>query len=190
MAQGVDPRIKLAQAVSEKSPEQQKGLKSMFDVLNQWHAGSGEKKEYKKMLTFQELTGIEYHPEKENQNRFVTETGENVDLFAYFGFSTGQVEEHKAEKAEDETKKAEEMELFQLFSDREETEDQAVVDEKDIEPYVQNKVSAEEKAKENDDAMDSFLGLFGAKPGFGGLVSHNSKPKKAAKGGMKSLFHF
>lgn len=52
MAQGVDPRIKLAQAAAEKSPEQIKGLKSMFDVLNQWHAGSGEKQEYKGMATF------------------------------------------------------------------------------------------------------------------------------------------
>lgn len=59
MAQGVDPRIKLAQAAAEKSSEQIKGLKSMFDVLNQWHAESGEKQEYKGMVTFYELTGID-----------------------------------------------------------------------------------------------------------------------------------
>ncbi len=85
MAQGVDPRIKLAQAVAEKSPEQMKGLKSMFDVLNQWHAGGDGKEEHRKMLTFLELTGIDLGLEREKQGNLYTESGESVDLFALFG---------------------------------------------------------------------------------------------------------
>lgn len=188
MAQGVDPRIKLAQAVSEKSPEQQKGLKSMFDVLNQWHAGSGEKKEYKKMLTFQELTGIEYHPEKESMNGFVTEAGEKVDLFAYFGFGTNQEEGEKTEKADEETIK-EEMALFQLVTDREETENLSETEDVDSAESIQNEEQTEETSEKDDDVMDSFLGLFGGQSGLGGLVNRSNKPKKAASNGLKSLFH-
>lgn len=195
MAQGVDPRIKLAQAVSEKSPEQKKGLKSMFDVLNQWHTGSGEKKEYKKMLTFQELTGIEYHPEKESGHPFVTETGEEVDLFAFFGFGVDHEAEEKAAKEEGEdqieetaeTEKTEEQELFQLFIDSEKTGSPAEVREDDS--VLSLRDADEENEEGSDDAMDSFLGLFGGQSGFGGLVNRSSKPKKV-KTGMKSLFHF
>lgn len=128
MAQGVDPRIRLAQAASEKSPEQMKGLKSMFDVLNQWHAGSGEKQEYKKMLTFQELTGIKYCPESQNGRLLTTETGKKVDLFEYFGFGAGQEQEEKdmepeknsVEKSEDKPAQEEQagVSLFDLFAEQ------------------------------------------------------------------------
>lgn len=84
MAQGVDPRIKLAQAASEKSPEQVMGVKGMFDVLNQWHAGNGEKTEYRKMLTFRELTGMECVREEAGGRLPMAKGG--ADLLKYFGF--------------------------------------------------------------------------------------------------------
>lgn len=98
MAQGVDPRIKLAQAAAEKSPEQIKGLKSMFDVLNQWHAGSGEKQEYKGMATFYELTGIDLKKKAGQEGSLITDTGERVDFFAMFGMG---VPKKEAENVED-----------------------------------------------------------------------------------------
>lgn len=58
MAQGVDARIKLAQAVAEKSETQERGLKGMFDVLNASNNKKGSDREYEPMLTFYELTGI------------------------------------------------------------------------------------------------------------------------------------
>lgn len=81
MAQGVDPKIKLAQAVTEKTPEQMKGLKSMFDVLNQWHNGTGEKKEFIGMKNFEELTGIKIEDKVSKSGGLLTDTGETIDLF-------------------------------------------------------------------------------------------------------------
>lgn len=95
MAQGVDPRIKLAQAAAEKSPEQIKGLKSMFDVLNQWHAGSGEKQEYKGMATFYELTGIDLKKKAGQEGGLITDTGESVDFFGMFGIGVPEKEKGK-----------------------------------------------------------------------------------------------
>lgn len=126
MAQGVDPRIKLAQAASEKSPEQVMGVKSMFDVLNQWHAGSGEKKEYRKMLTYRELTGEECISEEENDKVPTADGG--VDLFQYFGFGvmSGEEEPGKVEVKKEEAKKEKVKEekpdefLFGLFGGQEE----------------------------------------------------------------------
>jgi len=59
MAQGVDARIKLAQAVADQSGNQEKGLKSMFDVLNKNNYGTGVAKEYVTMPNFYELTGLQ-----------------------------------------------------------------------------------------------------------------------------------
>lgn len=97
MAQGVDPRIKLAQAASEKSPEQVMGVKGMFDVLNQWHAGNGEKTEYRKMLTFRELTGMECARE-EAGGRFPMAKG-GTDLLRYFGFGVSRGDGNEAMEA-------------------------------------------------------------------------------------------
>lgn len=172
MAQGVDPRIKLAQAVSEKSPEQMKGLKSMFDVLNQWHTGSEEKKEYKKMLTFYELTGIEYHPESQNGTQLWAENGEKVDLYEFFGFGVSQEqEEQEVEQKQEEIDIAEEVcateEYFTLWD-----------------------TPNEEKKPVEEKPMDaSLFDLFGSQTEIAGLFRNKSTPsKKAVSGKMKALF--
>lgn len=59
MAQGVDARIKLAQAVAEKSETQERGLKGMFDILNVANNQKNRDRDYKPMLTFYEVTGLD-----------------------------------------------------------------------------------------------------------------------------------
>ena len=177
MAQGVDPRIKLAQAASEKSPEQMKGLKSMFDVLNQWHAGSGEKQEYKKMLTFRELTGIEYRPESQDANLIATETGERVDLFEYFGFGV--------------SKEREEKKVERQKSNTNGPEDNAVADlSLWDEPKAEDKPNADaDKPAQEEQTGGSLFYLFGEQSEITSLFRQKSAPKKkAAAGGMKALF--
>ena len=119
MAQGVDPRIKLAQAAAEKSPEQIKGLKSMFDVLNKWHAGSGEKQEYKAMATFYELTGVDLKKEQKRSGGLITETGENVDFFGMFGIGVAEA----AKKEETAPAKVIEMKETEAGADLEEEQE-------------------------------------------------------------------
>lgn len=109
MAQGVDPRIKLAQAVTEKTPEQMKGLKSMFDVLNQWHSTTGEKQEHNKMKTFQELTGIDIATRVSRSGGLLSDTGESIDLFELFGFTTGVGKEINEPKEEMKTRQEKEI---------------------------------------------------------------------------------
>lgn len=175
MAQGVDPRIKLAQAVSEKSPEQLKGLKSMFDVLNQWHAGSGEKQEYKKMLTFYELTGVEYYPESQSGSELVTETGEKVDLFEYFGFGISQEQEERdiepgGNTAKEPDGRLKETSLWALETDAEQNLPQ-------------------EESVQDEQEGGSLFDLFGSQTEMVSLFRSPSTPKKkASSGGMKALF--
>lgn len=87
MARGVDPRIKLAQAVSEKSETQERGLKGMFDVLNKNNnSGKDTKQDYIPMATFYELTGIqEYDSKKGIPGVVSTGLGENFNLFSMLG---------------------------------------------------------------------------------------------------------
>lgn len=84
MARGVDPRIKLAQAVSEKSETQERGLKGMFDVLNKTNnAGKDNKQIYEPMPTFYELTGIpEYDSKGKMPGMVSTGLGESFNLFS------------------------------------------------------------------------------------------------------------
>ncbi len=161
MAQGVDPRIRLAQAASEKSPEQVMGVKSMFDVLNQWHAGSGERTECRKMLTFRELTGEEYAPE-ENSGRIPMAEG-GVDLFKYFGFGISSGSDEDVGEAEqtdgcgaEETERNQEQECL---------EEQEVAEE------------------------ESLFGLFGGQEEITGLFRKGNAPRKSRASGMKALFN-
>lgn len=110
MAQGVDPKIKLAQAVTEKSPEQMKGLKSMFDVLNQWHNGKEEKQEFTKMKIFEELTGIKISERVSRSGGFLTDAGESIDLFALLKFDNQKRDKEEKELSEKETLEKEERE--------------------------------------------------------------------------------
>lgn len=160
MAQGVDPRIKLAQAAAEKSPEQIKGLKNMFDVLNQWHAGSGEKKEYKKMLTFYELTGIDLKNELENSGGLITETGENVDFFGIFGIGA--------------PKKIEEPEKVP------EIKEEGGTGEKEGEPEKRGKIVQD---------TSSLFGFYTDMEFLDHFQKENKKPKRQPKG-MKQLINF
>lgn len=90
MARGVDPRIRLAQAVSEKSETQERGLKGMFDVLNKNNnSGKDMKQNYIPMATFYELTGIqEYDSKKGIPGVVSTGLGENFNLFSMLGKKT------------------------------------------------------------------------------------------------------
>lgn len=84
MARGVDPRIKLAQAVCEKSETQERGLKGMFDVLNKTNnMGKGATQKYEQMLTFYELTGLqEYDLKGSAPGTVSTGPGESFNLFS------------------------------------------------------------------------------------------------------------
>ncbi len=174
MAQGVDPRIKLAQAASEKSPEQMRGLKSMFDVLNQWHAGSGEKKEYKKMLTFDELTGMEYQPESSGTQLWA-ENGEKVDLYGLFGFGVNRKQEKQ------EVKKQAEKEVIDIT---EESESTSINLSFWAEPEKKELVEKEEET-------ESLFDLFGSQKEVLGLFQKKSTSisrKESGTGKMKTLF--
>lgn len=163
MAQGVDPRIKLAQAAAEKSPEQIKGLKSMFDVLNKWHAGSGEKQEYKAMATFYELTGVDLKKELGKSGGLITETGENVDFFGMFGIGIA------------ETAKKEEPGPAKII-DMKETEETAVLEEE------------QESGREDVQDTDSLFGFF-ADMELGSFRKTDRKQKRQQKG-MKQVINF
>lgn len=168
MAQGVDPRIKLAQAAAEKSPEQIKGLKSMFDVLNQWHAGSKEKAEHRQMMTFFELTGIDLKLERSRQGSFYTESGETVDLFALFG---APGEEDTPVEAE-ESKESAGIPDILLSMNAEGVK----------EP------EREERMPEAAGAEMSFFGFFGAAGELSGLFRNQGTTRRQAKSGsMKKL---
>lgn len=178
MAQGVDPRIKLAQAASEKSPDQMKGLKSMFDVLNQWHAGSGEKKEYRKMLTFYELTGTDYQPESQNGTQLWAEDGEKVDLYGLFGF--GVTKEQEKTEMEDKIK----VEKDNENSDIQEDTGEAGMYLSLWAVHDEEKKPIEEEAESN-----SLFDLFGSQNEIAGLFQQKkSSKKKVASGKMQTLF--
>lgn len=101
MARGVDPRIKLAQAVSEKSETQERGLKGMFDVLNKTNnAGKDTQQTYEPMLTFYELTGIKEYDSKSGVPGMVsTGLGENFNLFTMLGRKKAGTEAKTERKA-------------------------------------------------------------------------------------------
>lgn len=164
MAQGVDPRIRLAQAAAEKSPEQVKGLKSMFDVLNQWHTGNGEKKEYKKMPTFNELTGIDLKKELEKSGLFITDSGESVDFFGMFGIGV-------SEEVAQEPETVAELRVI-----------------KETEIPAEDEKEADDK-EEPVQGAGSLFGLFGEMD----ISSHFHKPKSKTNksfNGMKQVINF
>lgn len=59
MARGIDPRITLAQSVSEQSESKKRGLQQMMDVINTRNNLGKEGKKYDGALIFSELTGLE-----------------------------------------------------------------------------------------------------------------------------------
>lgn len=159
MAQGVDPRIKLAQAVSEKSPEQVMGVKGMFDVLNQWHAGNGERTEYRKMLTFRELTGTECAREETSGRLPMAEGG--ADLLKYFGFGVSSGDGNEAIG----------------------TGHDAGNSKEDAEDKAEECLMAEEQAEE-----DSLFGLFGCQEEIPELFRKGGVVRKGRASKMKTLF--
>lgn len=179
MAQSVDPRIKLAQAVAEKSPEQMKGLKSMFDVLNQWHAGGEEKEEHRKMLTFLELTGIDLGLAHMKQGSFYTESGESVDLFALFGAAKEKEEpqltftelpENKDGATKPEPEQYQETE--NVFGTEEDTKSSGQEEETRHE---------EESLQEAAGAEMSFFGFFGGEASVSALFQKKRGSKRSQK---------
>lgn len=170
MAQGVDPRIKLAQAAAEKSPDQIKGLKSMFDVLNQWHSGSGVKKEEKGMPTFYELTGIDLKKELGRSGLLVTDSGESVDFFGMFGMGSEEKKEAAPKSAVEPEKGREEA---------------AVAVAVTIEEVEQDDTDRKETLQD----AGSFFCLFGDTDISGHFRKAGSRPKKQPKG-MKQVINF
>lgn len=159
MAQGVDPRIMLAQAASEKSPEQVMGVKGMFDVLNQWHAGGGERMECREMLTFRELTGMEYTPEESGGRLPIAEGG--ADLLKYFGFGVPEEDAKDVSEAEQAA----------------EYEQESVADKEE------ESLEEEEKTAEG-----TLFGLFGGQEEITGLFRKGGTVRKSRATGMKTLF--
>lgn len=167
MAQGVDPKIKLAQAVTEKTPEQMKGLKSMFDVLNQWHSATGERQEHKQMKTFEELTGIDITTRVSRSGGVLSDTGESIDLFDLFGLKTNSENQIKEENVESEMPQEEE-----------------IVEEETMEEDLQEEQA--ENAGTNSNALfTSFLLDAGS---ISEIFSKNGKKKKKSGKGMPTLF--
>lgn len=174
MAQGVDPKIKLAQAVTEKTPEQMKGLKSMFDVLNQWHSATGERQEHRKMLTFEELTGIDIATRVSRSGGLLSDTGETIDLFDLFGLKTSNGS--------------------QIIENREETQMQQE------ERFAQEEDADEEAAKKEDiqeeqtmdtatDSNSLFSTFLWDTSSISGILGKDEKKKKKTGKGMPTLFN-
>lgn len=166
MAQGVDPKIKLAQAVTEKTPEQMKGLKGMFDALNQWHSTTGERQEHKQMKTFEELTGIDITTRVSRSGGLLSDTGESIDLFDLFGLKTN---------SEDRIKEEEEFEMPQ---------EEKAVEEETMEEDLQVK-QAEDAGINSNALFTTFLLDTGS---IGEIFSKSEKKKKKAGKGMPTLF--
>ena len=128
------------------------------------------------MLTFRELTGMEYRPESQDANLIATETGERVDLFEYFGFGVGrQQEEKKVEREKNST---------------EGPEDNVVAD---LSLWGESKAEAEpreeDKPTQEEQTGSSLFNLFGEQSEMTSLFRKKNAPKKkAAAGGMKALF--
>lgn len=182
MAQGVDPRVKLAQAAAEKSPEQIKGLKSMFDVLNQWHLGSGEKKEYKKMLTFFELTGIDLKKDAGSDSRLVTDTGEAVDFFGLFGIGVAKEQEKQMTLQEEKEKKFEEEIMHKDIEEMKKEMPQTIQNELDESLTEQKQSSTAEETK------CSLFGFF--TEGEFPTVIHQTSEKPKKNRGMRRVINF
>lgn len=90
MAQGVDTRVRLAQALSDMDNETGKELQAMFDVVN--NAAGEDTGDYVPMLLLRDLIG-----EDEALERTVEELSEIGDVFAFFE------EIEKMEKVADES---------------------------------------------------------------------------------------
>lgn len=70
MAQGVDVKLKLAQAMSDMDSINGNGLQDMFDVLNQDNTDMSAYSDYVPMKTFAELMGDDYVVSKDTENVF------------------------------------------------------------------------------------------------------------------------
>ncbi len=167
MAQGVDPKIRLAQAVTEKTPEQMKGLKSMFDVLNQWHSAGGERQEHKQMRTFEELTGIDITTRVSRSGGLLSDTGESIDLFDLFGLKMSSENRIKEEKEESEMPQEEKM-----------------VEEKAMAEDLQ-KEQVTDAGTDSNALFTSFLWDTGS---MSEIFGSSGKKKKKAGKGMPTLF--
>lgn len=174
MAQGVDPKIKLAQAVTEKTPEQMKGLKSMFDVLNQWHSAAGERQEYKKMRTFEELTGIDITTKVSRSGGLLSDTGESIDLFDLFGLKACNGNQIKEKK--EEIQMPQEEKFVQEEDAGQETAKEESLQEEDITGA----------GLDSNTLFTSFLWDSGS---ISGILGKSEKKKKKTGKGMPTLFN-
>lgn len=174
MAQGVDPKIKLAQAVTEKTPEQMKGLKSMFDVLNQWHSATGERQEHKKMKTFEELTGIDITTRVSRSGGLLSDTGESIDLFDLFGLNA--VSGNRIKEKKEEPKMPQE----EMAVQKEDADERAAKEE----------VLKKEQASDvGTDSNALFASFFLDTSSISGILGKEGKKKKKNGKKMPSLFN-
>lgn len=121
MAQGVDARIKLAQAVAEKSETQERGLKGMFDVLNASNNKKGSGREYEPMLTFYELTGINCNDEYEFfVADYVTSNQNGQDIMDWLYGDDDYLEEEQAEEEQIEVVLTEDVQIEETLPIQEE----------------------------------------------------------------------
>lgn len=121
MAQGVDARIKLAQAVAERSETQERGLKGMFDVLNASNNKKGSGREYEPMLTFYELTGMNCNDEYEFfVADYVTSNQNGQDIMDWLYGDDDYLEEEQAEEDQIEVVLTEEVQIEETLPIQEE----------------------------------------------------------------------
>ena len=174
MAQGVDPKIRLAQAVTEKTPEQMKGLKSMFDVLNQWHSTAGERQEHRQMKTFEELTGIDITTKVSRSGGLLSDTGESIDLFDLFGLKAGNKSPIREEKEEPQIPQEE----------RTAREEKA-----DREAAKEDKPQEEQAADTGTDSNTLFTSFLWDTSSISEILGKEQKKKKKAGKEMPTLFN-
>lgn len=96
MAQGVDVKLKLAQALSNMDEQNGANLQEMFDVLqndndnDEMYYGK-----YRMMLTFKELLGNIYENSQTNQNMEATIINDIFDIFDMFDVSYDYISDNK-----------------------------------------------------------------------------------------------
>ena len=134
MAQGVDTRVRLAQALSNMDHETGKELQSMFDVINDTSSDGADDGKYTPMLLLHELIGEDAALERTVEE---LRTTENEDIFDILE-AVSAPSEHVATVAK-ESENAEEFSVFSIFE---------LLVAGGEEPVVEKKTSTARKKKE------------------------------------------
>lgn len=78
MAKGIDARVRLAQAVADKSDKKRQGLKKLIDAINIANNRGKEEEQHELMPNFTELTGLQQVPDIGNPLQELEMTGRDI----------------------------------------------------------------------------------------------------------------